>query len=135
MKTLLVSTVRIGAIFPALVLLSFSASAKDTASIDRETQLFASLGRLPVSAAGPYVEVGTYRVQVMVKLGRPGARFSNDTWLYENFKTENGSVCGTLIVQFEQGRVRSLSLADPAQIAALRNSHEGNKAGAFVATN
>ena len=25
--------------------------------------------------------------------------------------------------------------ADPAQIAALRNSHEGNKAGAFVATN
>lgn len=132
MKTHLVSTLRIGAVFSAVVLLPFSASAKDAASIDRETPLFASLESIPVSAAGPYVQVGTYRVQVMVKLGRPSTRFTNDTWLYENFETESGSVRGTLIVQFKEGCVRSLSLADPAQIAALRKSHAGSKADAFV---
>ena len=92
------------------------------ATADRAESLLAGRGSIPVEAAGPYVEVGTYRIQVAVKLGRPAARLPDGTWLYENFVADGSNARGTLVVRFAQGRVSSLMLATPAVVAALRST-------------
>ena len=122
MKTIAVSTLRTAALAAALLLLPAVASAKDSATADRAESLLAGRGSIPVEAAGPYVEVGTYRIQVAVKLGRPAARLPDGTWLYENFVADGSNARGTLVVRFAQGRVSSLMLATPAVVAALRST-------------
>lgn len=137
MKTILVSCIRtrLVAASSALFLLSLSAVAKDTTANDRVSQLLASQGSIPVKAAGPYVEVGTYPIQVSVKLGRPNSRLPDGAWLYENFQTGSSSARGTLIVRFHHGRVSSLSLATPAVVASLVNPRlQGNATTAFAST-
>ncbi len=124
MKTLLTS-----ALVALLLLLPVAASAKNSAA-DRAATLLATHGAIPVTAAGDYVELGTYQIQVSSKLGRPSARLPDGTWLYEYFATENSAARGTLIVRFEHGRVSSLALATPATVAALRSAP---KSGVLVA--
>lgn len=77
-------------------------------------------GTMLVDAAGPYVEAGTFRIQVADKLGRPSAVLPDGTWLYQNFATEDGQMTGTLVVRFTKGRVTSLALATPEVVALLR---------------
>ncbi len=130
MKTITVSSLRTAALAAALLLLPAVASAKESAAADRTESLLARRGSIPVAAAGPYVEVGTYGIQVAVKLGRPSARLPDGTWLYENFSAEDSAARGTLVVRFDQGRVSSLTLATPAVVAALRSAP---KSGVLVA--
>ena len=132
MNTILVTCCRTAAFASSLLVLS--ASAKDTASVDRVSQLLATRGSIPMHAVGPYVEVGTFRIQVSAKLGRPSAQLNEGTWLYENFKAEGTSARGTLIVGFKEGRVSSLSLATPAVVAALRNTRDRGNAHAGIAS-
>lgn len=87
---------------------------------DTAARLLATEGRVPVGAAGPYVEPGTYRIQVLAKLGRPDHKLPDGTWLYHRRGIEGSQAKGTLVVQFEQGRVKELSLVAPAVAAALR---------------
>lgn len=83
--------------------------------------MYAIHGLLYVQAAGPYVERGTYRIQVLAKLGEPSRRLSDGAWLYERQAIESAGLKGTLVVRFhEDGRVQSLALASPETVAALR---------------
>ena len=76
-------------------------------------------GRVVVKNVGPYVEAGTYRIQVAVKLGSPSDRLPDGTWLYRNFQVEAGDAAGTLVVQFTGGRVSELALVPPAVATAM----------------
>jgi hypothetical protein len=120
MKTNLASTLRVAALAATLFLLPAIASAKDAAPADRAAQLLAACGSIPMSAVGPYVEVGTFQIQVSVKLGQPSAKLPDGTWLYQGYAVEDSQATGTLVVRFAQGRVTSLSLASPVMVAALR---------------
>jgi hypothetical protein len=77
-------------------------------------------GSILVDAVGPYVERGTYRIQVLAKLGEPSARLKDGTWLYERFAVRDGTMKGTLVIRFRDGQVQHLALATPASVAALR---------------
>ncbi len=79
-------------------------------------------GAVIVNAAGPYVERGTSRIQVLAKLGEPSARLKDGTWLYERYRAREATLKGTLVVRFRDGRVQHLALATPATVAALRAS-------------
>ncbi len=114
----LVSALRATAL-AATLLVTASAFAQ---SPDRAAQLLAVAGSIPVSHAGPYIAAGTYRVQVSAQLGRPTASLPDGTWLYENFNADDSGASGTLVVRFVDGRVRSLSLASPSAVTALRVS-------------
>jgi hypothetical protein len=103
-----------------LVLTSTLGAGEKPAKLDAAAQLLAAQGRVPVSAAGPYVEPGTYRIQVATKLGQPDAKLPDGTWLYHRRSLEGSEARGTLVVQFERGRVKELSLVAPAMVAALR---------------
>ena len=107
MKNLLLSSLRAAAL--ASVLLTFAASA--------HASDLAATGSLRVTAAGPYVNHGTCRIQVSAKLGQPSATLSDGTWLYHGFTA--GDRTGTLVVRFSAGRVSELSLASPAVVTAL----------------
>lgn len=130
MKKITVSSLRTAALVAALLLLPAVASANEPATADRAESLLARRGSIPITAAGPYVEIGTYSIQVAAKLGRPSARLPDGTWLYEKFSVEDSAARGTLIVRFDQGRVSSLVLATPAVVAALRSAP---KPGVLVA--
>ncbi len=96
--------------------LALSASPNRPAAADPLT----AHGAILVDAAGPYVERGTYRIQVLAKLGEPSARLKDGTWLYERFSAREGSLKGTLVIRFRDGQVQHLALATPATVAALR---------------
>ncbi len=95
----------------------------------RAAQHLAAHGSLPLKTVGPYVHVGTFRIQVSTKLGRPDFALPDGTWLYENYTIPPGDARGTLVVRFENGRVLELALATPAVVAALR---ERGNAATFV---
>jgi hypothetical protein len=130
MKTITASSLRAAALATSLFLLTLAAFAHDSAPSDRASALLASQGSIAVASAGPYVEIGTYAIQVTAKLGRPAASLPDGTWLYENFSAEDSAARGTLVVRFVQGRVSSLALATPAVVAALRTAP---KSGVLVA--
>lgn len=130
MKTFLPTTVRVAALATILFLLPAIQAATPA---DRAATLLAGRGAIPVHAAGPHVAVGTYQIQVTVKLGRPNARLADGTWLYENFAADNSAARGTLVVRFDRGRVISLALATPAVVAAFRNFPRSDVAGALFA--
>ncbi len=118
MKTTLTSSVRVAALVATLFLLPGITSAKEAAA-DHPKQVLALRGSVPVAAAGPYVEVGTFQIQVMLKLGQPAAKLADGTWLYPGFAVENSNAAGTLVVRFNKGRVSGLNLVTPAVAMAL----------------
>lgn len=116
--TSLPSLVRLAAF--ATLLSSVSALSAATApASDAAAQLLASTGAISVKNVGPYVERGTFRVQVATKLGRPDVTLADGAWLYRNRGVEGSAARGTLIVRFADGRVSDLTVATPAVVAAL----------------
>lgn len=103
-----------------LVLTSTLGAGEKPAQPDAAARLLAAQGRVPVSAAGRYVEPGTYRIQVATKFGQPDAKLPDGTWLYQGRSIEGSEARGTLVVRFERGRVKELSLVAPAVAAALQ---------------
>lgn len=103
----------------AVALLALPVRADVTPTADRAAELLRAHGRIAVNAAGPHVQVGTYRIQVSVKLGRPSAQLPDGTWLYENHAVEDSAAKGTLIVRFTNGRVSDLALVTPAAATAM----------------
>ena len=88
---------------------------------DRAAQILAATGSIQLAAVGPYVQLGTFAIQVSTKLGSPSATLPDGTLLYSDFGIEHSSARGTLVVGFTNGRVSSLTLASPAVVVALRN--------------
>jgi hypothetical protein len=76
-------------------------------------------GAITVKAAGPYVEVGSYRIWVSAHLGKPNIALADGTWLYNNFEADDSGTTGTLLVRFHQGQVSELKLVSPTYVAAL----------------
>ena len=97
-----------------------TASAMDaTPSMDAATQALNRQGSIAVTQAGPFVALGTFRVQVAAKLGRPDLALPDGTWLFRHRRVEGSDAAGTLVVRFNAGRVSSMSLVTPAVATAL----------------
>jgi len=123
MKTIVISSLRTAALVSALLLVPALAVAKDTVASDPTAQLLATAGTVPVKAAGPYVEVGSYRIHVSAHLGQPSAVLADGTWLYHGFTAVESDAGGTLVVRFEHGQVSQLSLVSPTvETAMLTNN-------------
>ena len=113
------------ALLPAALLVLFAphpgfSAISELSAEDRAAHLLAHRGAVSVQAAGPYVGLGTFRIQVSVKLGRPDVALDDATWLYHGRIIEGSAALGTLVIRFEKGRVSELSVASPAVVAALR---------------
>lgn len=132
MKTLLHSSPRSHFAVAALFLLPLITSAHGASPADAMAQALARNGSIHVNSVGPYVESGTYRVQVAVKLGRPSYVLPDGTWLYQGYIINDSDASGTLVVRFQRGRVSELSLATPATVASLRGN-TGKAQGKFFA--
>jgi outer membrane protein assembly factor BamE (lipoprotein component of BamABCDE complex) len=122
MKTTLrsLSLLRTATLITAFTALSALASAAEISATDSAARILVSNGFVSVQNAGPYVERGTFRIQVSTKLGRPSLALSDGTWLYHGRTVEGSSARGTLIVRFNNGRVVDLAIATPAVVAALQ---------------
>ncbi len=125
------------AFLPALLVCLASpllSHAAETTSRDRAAELLARQGTVEIVAAGPFVEAGTFRVQVAAKLGQPDLKLADGTWLYHHHTIEGSSAEGTLVVRFTgKGRVSSLALVTPALVAALRDNAARPAASPLVA--
>jgi hypothetical protein len=119
MKSHLTSLVRTAALAAAFLVAPVLASATDTAPADRAAQQLALKGSVTIKAAGPYVELGTYQVQVAAKLGQARTALPDGTWLYPNFAVNDSDAEGTLVVRFNQGRVSELTLVTPGIATAM----------------
>jgi hypothetical protein len=126
MNTNIANLLRASVIAAALSLITVSASA----STDTLAKGMSATGYLSVKAAGPYVEVGSYRIWVSSHLGSPSAVLPNGDWSYRGFSVDGSSANGTLVVSFANGRVSQLRLVTPEYLAALRAAP---KAGATMA--
>lgn len=122
MKIHLFKLILLGALVAPLAFASRPPHA--ATSRDPAAERLAAHGRLAISAAGPYVERGTFRVQVAAKLGRPDAVLADGTWLYERHAIAGSAAQGTLVVRFADGRVTDLALLMPGSAAALRTEIE-----------
>lgn len=131
MKIQSVSFLRAAALVPALLVLSSFAAAADAP--DHTADLLATYGTVPVKAAGPYVEIGTYRIQVRVRLGRPYAMLPDGAYLYKNFTADDSDATGTLVIRFDHGRVSQMSLVTPAVATALLKAPPDRSNKAMVA--
>lgn len=103
-----------------LALLPALAVATDPVSTDEAARVLATTGIVTVKNAGPYVERGTYRIQVSTTFGRPSLVLPDGTWLYRGRAIKDSDARGTLVVRFHDGRVSELALATPVVIAALQ---------------
>ena len=110
---------RTAALAATLLLAPALAFAGHGALAESAARQLAITGALPVTAVGPYVEIGTYQIQVSTKLGRPSARLADSTWFYHDFVVEDTAARGTLVVRFRQGRVSELALVTPATATAM----------------
>lgn len=133
MNKSLVSTLRVAALSSTLFLIPVSASAKDSAAADPTAQALDSIGVVPVKAAGPYVQIGSYRIHVRMRLGRPNAMLPDGTWLYNDISADNSAAKGTLVVRFDQGKVSQLSLVSPAVATAMLRAPAPKQGGTLVA--
>ncbi len=120
MKATIASAFRAAALATVLGVLPAIAFATNPRPVDRAAQQLAFGGSVPVKSVGPYVEIGTYQIQVSVKLGQPSVKLPDGTWLYDHRAIEGSAAEGTLIVRFVAGRVSSLALASSNVVAALR---------------
>lgn len=109
-------------------------AASADAIADSATLQLNRTGTLAVKSAGPHVSVGTYRVQVSAKLGRPDLVLADGTWLYHSRRVAESDATGTLVVRFASGRVSSLALANATAVATLRTAPHGNVPNELVAT-
>jgi hypothetical protein len=136
MKTNLASLLRSAALASALLVAPAVVLAQNTAaaSTDRAAELLAMRGAIPVKNAGPYVEVGTYRLQVSAKLGDPSAKLSDGTWLYSNIVADESNAAGTLVVSFKQNRVSELKLVTPAVAMAMATPAKANNSMTFASS-
>lgn len=119
MNTNIASVIRLAAIVVTVTVAAAGVSAKPAASTDRASQLLAQHGAVSIKAAGPYVEVGSFRIQVDTKLGRPSVTLPDGTRLYRNFEIKDSDAHGTLVVRFTEGRVSNLSLVTRAVETAM----------------
>ena len=112
---------RVAAMLAALSALKLAAAAKDAGSgnADIVAVTLQSTGWLPVKAAGPYVQLGSYRIWVSSHLGKPAKVLPDGTWVYQGFKPEDSDAEGALLVSFKQGQVSDLRLVTPAVLTAL----------------
>lgn len=72
-----------------------------------------------VGTVGDYVERGTYRIQVLAKLGDPAGRLAPDVWVYRRFAPQEShrgvaGDCRTLLIFFRDGVVAEMRLVNPA---------------------
>ena len=105
------------------------ASANDTAC-----QVLATSGIIPVKAAGPYVQVGSYRIHVLSHLGRPSAVLANGAWLYRGFSADESAASGALVVRFDHGRVIQRSLVSPGVETAMLTAPANAKGQTLIAS-
>jgi hypothetical protein len=119
MKTILTPALRLTLLAAALILATAHVAAKDAAPTDRAAELLAGQGQIAVKNAGPYVEIGTYRIQVAVKLGQPAMKLPDGTWLYPDTPVDHSDAAGTLVVKFNEGRVSQLLLVTPTVATAM----------------
>lgn len=103
----------------ALGISGFSASAF-AATPDRASEILARDGYVAISAVDEYVEIGTYRVQVAAKLGRPHVVLPDGTWIYHRHRIVDSTAAGSLVVQFNHGRVSALTLMSAERVAGLQ---------------
>jgi hypothetical protein len=123
MKNILPPTLRAALLTAALFSLPrFVSASPNPAPADSAVQALVLAGTVPVKAAGPYVEIGTYQIQVSVKLGRPAFQLPDGSWLYRNFAVPDSRAAGFLLVRFNQGRVSELALVSPAIATALQDA-------------
>jgi hypothetical protein len=132
MKTILTPALRLTLLAAALTLATARVAAKEAAPTDRAVELLAGLGQIAVKNAGPYVEIGTYRIQVAVKLGQPAVKLPDGTWLYADISVDHSDAAGTLVVKFHEGRVSQLLLVTPTVATAMVTR---SKAETLVAKN
>jgi len=113
-----VLTLRFNHLIAAFVLLNLAlasrSSAADTASLG-----LAQHGEIPVATAGPYVEIGSARILVFVKLGPPTTRLRGDIWLYRGYQVAESEAAGILAVHFVDGKVSRLGLLTRDRAATL----------------
>lgn len=122
MNTLVSPSFRRACAASFLVLSALSLTARSAAA-DPAAERLARHGSVTIMNAGPFVEPGTFRVQVAAKLGRPDLALADGTWAYRHRRVEQSAAEGTLLVRFsEEGRVAGLQLVTPAVFAALRAS-------------
>jgi hypothetical protein len=129
MKTTLLPALRtalLAALLSTSALLSARAAAPDAA-----LRAMSLTGSIAVKAAGPYVQIGSYRIWVSSHLGKPSVALADGTWLYSNFSADSDGATGMLLVRFNSGRVSELKLVSPAFVAALRAAP--NTSGTLVA--
>jgi hypothetical protein len=119
MKSLTVSLLHRLAVVATLSLLTLTSAAKDQ-GVDRAAMLLARRGSIELKTFGDYVEVGTFAIQVAVKIGRPDERLADGTWLYHHRRIADSNAEGTVVVRFERGRVSALDLVTPATVARLQ---------------
>jgi hypothetical protein len=105
-----------------------SVHAEGSATADRADYLLARDGAIAVQAAGPYVQIGSYRMWVEAKLGRPSEKLADGTWLYRGREVKNSDARGTLVVRFDQGQVSALSLvtAEVAHVLVAADKVSGS---------
>ena len=111
------------------------AAPKSETPIDTAAQLLAQHGVISISHVGPYVEPGTFRVQVSAKLGQPDLALADGTWMYHDRRLEGSQAEGTLVVRFVQSRVSALSLVTPAVALAMRTPLPRKDGAGIVARN
>lgn len=119
MNTNIASVIRIAAAIAALTLATVAVSATSNTSTDRAAEVLASHGTVNIKAAGPYVEVGTFRIWAEAKLGKPSVKLADGAWLYRNFEIKDSQARGTLVVRFTEGRVSGMSLVTRAVEMAM----------------
>lgn len=102
-----------------MLLSSALSGATLVSSQDVAAQRLARDGGVIVAAAGSFVALGTFRVQVSHKLGRADLILADGTWLYHRHRITDSAAEGTLVVRFKEGRVSSLTLVTPATIAIV----------------
>ncbi|HUG11746.1 MAG TPA: hypothetical protein VMM36_12065 [Opitutaceae bacterium] len=119
MNTNIASVLRIAAIVASLTFATAIVSARSNTPADRAAELLAQHGTVHLKAAGPYVQVGTFRIWAEAKLGKPSVRMPDGTWLYRNYEIKGSSAHGTLVVRFDEGRVSGMSLVTRAVETAM----------------
>lgn len=113
---------------------AFPVVAATERTTDAAALQLAATGAVPIAAFGPYVEVGTYQIQVAAKLGRPDARLPDGTWLYHNRTVANSDTRGTVVVRFAGKRVSRLSLVTPATALAMIDARRAIDPARMVST-
>ena len=128
MNSIILLTLR-SFVFATAMHASVQASNESLANRDAAASILAETGRVQVSNVGRYVSVGTLRVHVSAKLGRPEATFPDGTWIYENRRVNGSAAEGTLVLRFDHaGRVASMMLVTPAVAMGLRaESHSARE--------